>query len=108
MANRIEEMKLTNRLNPYKTRVPQLAKQLDWLDSNKKPVECFELLELNMGEENLLASPELEHFNSYLEIYNKKNPTRQVTLFGILRNRFGKKRLEDIIDAGLEDSVHQN
>ncbi|CAH0513672.1 unnamed protein product [Peronospora belbahrii] len=130
MANLIEEMKLTNRLNPYKTTLydtiinqlgrkklwqiinagmkdestKQLATQLSWLYSNTKPAKCFELMELNTGEKNLLASPELEHFNSYLESYNKKNPTRQVTLFGILRNHFGKKRLEDIIHAGLEDS----
>ncbi|ETL40626.1 hypothetical protein F442_08423 [Phytophthora nicotianae P10297] len=76
------------------------GKQLSaWLKEKKTPEDVFKLLKLHTGTENLLANKNLKTWSVFMVLYNKENPTKMVTMLGMLTKTYGDEAVAKMIEA---------
>ncbi|KAG2778809.1 hypothetical protein JG687_00019655 [Phytophthora cactorum] len=76
------------------------GKQLSaWLKEKKTPEDVFKLLKLDTGTKNLLANPNLKTWSVFMVLYNKENPTKMVTMLGVLTKTYGGEAVAKMIEA---------
>ncbi|EGZ15244.1 hypothetical protein PHYSODRAFT_354760 [Phytophthora sojae] len=70
-----------------------------WASIGKSPDDVFKLYELNKAGDKLLSNPELTTWKSYLNVFNKQNPTEQTTLVATMAKTFGDDVVVNMLEA---------
>ncbi|KAG7375728.1 hypothetical protein PHYPSEUDO_015406 [Phytophthora pseudosyringae] len=77
------------------------GKQLNaWLKEDKTPEEIFHLLKLDRGTKGLLANSKIRVWSVYMTMYNKKNPTKMVTMLGVFTKTYGNLEVAKMLEIG--------
>ncbi|KAG2773430.1 hypothetical protein Pcac1_g15763 [Phytophthora cactorum] len=75
-----------------------------WIASGQSPDEVFKLLQLHKAGDNLIASPQLITWTSYMKHFNREFPEDSTTLLKTLMNHYGDGQLARIVQrASLVD-----
>ncbi|POM78773.1 Secreted RxLR effector peptide protein [Phytophthora palmivora] len=71
-----------------------------WLKRGDSTDFVFKALKLQKAGDNLLDSPHLTAWISYMKLFNKENPTKKASLIATLTAHYGDQGLAKIIEAG--------
>ncbi|KAG6616538.1 putative secreted RxLR effector peptide protein [Phytophthora cinnamomi] len=70
-----------------------------WLAGGNTVDDVFKLLKLNKAGDDLLISPLLDTWSTYMQIANKENPAKKTTLFATLTAHYSDNGLARMIEA---------
>ncbi|POM61848.1 Secreted RxLR effector peptide protein [Phytophthora palmivora] len=70
-----------------------------WLGSKSTPDDVFQLLKLDEVGDDLLASPQLNTFTNYMNVFNKENPDKQTSLIAAMTTSYDDGGVVKILEA---------
>ncbi|GMF38391.1 unnamed protein product [Phytophthora fragariaefolia] len=74
-----------------------------WLTSGKTTDEVFLRLGLDKAADDLLATPQLNTWISYMKLYNQNNPTKKTSLIATFTAHYGDEGLAKIVEGAKLD-----
>ncbi|KAG6586845.1 putative secreted RxLR effector protein [Phytophthora cinnamomi] len=91
--------------NPRVVRMRFIALNLEtamgkgWLREGLPPAEIFKLLKLDAGANKLLTNSNVKTLQSYVDMFNSKNPEQYTTMMGVFTQFYGAKTMWNTIEA---------
>ncbi|KAL3663773.1 hypothetical protein V7S43_011188 [Phytophthora oleae] len=92
-----EERGITSRLKATASQFVDAVKLRSWLSKEKSVDDIFSKLKLNSKLDDALGSPDMRTLNSYVDLFNKKYPDKQVSLIGTLKTHYGDYAVAEAI-----------
>ncbi|OWZ17527.1 Avirulence (Avh) protein [Phytophthora megakarya] len=78
----------------------QMAQIKYWLRNNQSPENVFRFYQLDKAGDNLLDSPQLNTWVTYMNKFNSENPSvKKTTMLGTFTQVYGNERLAEILIA---------
>ncbi|KAE8963793.1 hypothetical protein PR003_g29727 [Phytophthora rubi] len=74
-----------------------------WLWRKQSADDIFKKLKLDGGLDTLLANPKLKTLSTYIDLVNKKNPDKKVSMAGIISTTYGDLALARKLEFALND-----
>ncbi|KAG2948412.1 hypothetical protein PC117_g6066 [Phytophthora cactorum] len=91
----------TNWVKAMGLKVTDSVRARYWLWRKQSIEGLFKQLKLDGGLNKILANPKFNTWATYVNLYNKKNPGKEVTMAGILTNTYGDLALSRMLEVAL-------
>ncbi|ETN03633.1 hypothetical protein PPTG_15608 [Phytophthora nicotianae INRA-310] len=91
----------TNWVKSMGLKVTNSARARYWLWRKQSVESVFKQLKLDGGLDKILANRKFYAWATYVSLYNKKNPSKEVSMAGILTNTYGDLKLSGMLEVAL-------
>ncbi|KAG3063214.1 hypothetical protein PI125_g24386 [Phytophthora idaei] len=76
-----------------------------WMYKQKTSDYVFKKLKLDVGLDKVLTNPKLHLYAAYVDLFNKQNPTKKVSILDMFTKTYGDDAVIKLLELGTKDAT---